>query len=165
MESTRHRGVVVPLAAHESLRSHRVWTSPESCRFWLSPVTIIAHSFCAVIKNFVETEVEIKVIKIKKAPIFWFSSWKPNEICALCIISKRYRCYLRICESRIAFAIYFSLFMPMFNYIRDTKVFVNSSRYFVKRTIWLREEGCDTRRSFSRKCFHFTGFRCRRYQR
>ena len=31
------RGVVVPYEAHEYLRSHRVWTSPESCEFGRSP--------------------------------------------------------------------------------------------------------------------------------
>ena len=28
----------MPYEVHECLRSHRVWTSPESCSIWLSPV-------------------------------------------------------------------------------------------------------------------------------
>ena len=35
----------MPYEAHERLRSHRVWTSPESCGFRLAPDDSLVHLF------------------------------------------------------------------------------------------------------------------------
>lgn len=55
MEISIVQGNQVPYEAHECLRPHLVWTSPESYRFRLSP-TSLYHSGKYLLADFVETK-------------------------------------------------------------------------------------------------------------
>ena len=47
---------------HECLRSHRVWTSPESCSIWLSPVFDYKQVHVDLLHEICRASVKLRVV-------------------------------------------------------------------------------------------------------